>query len=235
MFMPGLLYGVNLAPNCYAQWHLDESTGTDIADSSGNARDGTTTGSPTWEAGKLNNCLLFNGSTQYATFGNIAAFERTDSFSLECWFRCNVAATTGYVISKMNAAVVGYGLALIGSAVRMGIWGTDGPFSQGFTRITTPTYADGNWHHVIATYNGNSAVSGVVIWVDGAQPATTTAGTTPIPTSIVTTQALQICGRTRLEVLFNRNIDEVVIYNKVLTRQDVLFRYNGGFGTENLN
>jgi len=49
----------------YLQYHLNESSGTVVPDSSGNLRHGVTVGSPSWIAGKINNCLQLNGSSQY--------------------------------------------------------------------------------------------------------------------------------------------------------------------------
>jgi hypothetical protein len=48
----------------YLQYHLNESSGTAVADSSGNSRHAITQNDPTWMTGKLNNCLNFNGVNQ---------------------------------------------------------------------------------------------------------------------------------------------------------------------------
>jgi hypothetical protein len=48
----------------YLQYHLNESSGTAVADSSGNSRHAITQNGPTWMAGKLNNCLNLNGVNQ---------------------------------------------------------------------------------------------------------------------------------------------------------------------------
>jgi hypothetical protein len=49
----------------YLQYHLNESSGTVVNDSSGNLRNGITVGNPPWIAGKINGCLQLNGSSQY--------------------------------------------------------------------------------------------------------------------------------------------------------------------------
>ena len=41
----------------YAWYHLNETSGTAVSDSSGNGRNGTTVNSPSWVAGKLNNSI----------------------------------------------------------------------------------------------------------------------------------------------------------------------------------
>jgi len=51
--------------DAYLHYHLNESSGDVVTDSSGNARHAKTYGSPSWVSGKLNNCLQLNGSSQY--------------------------------------------------------------------------------------------------------------------------------------------------------------------------
>lgn len=53
----------------YLQYHLNESSGTAVADSSGNSRHAITQNGPTWMAGKLNNCLNLNGVNQQTIIG----------------------------------------------------------------------------------------------------------------------------------------------------------------------
>ncbi|GAG78821.1 unnamed protein product, partial [marine sediment metagenome] len=56
--------------------------------------------SPTVVSGKLDNCFQFDGVDQYVHLGDIANFERTDSFSLECWIKTTTSITQ--VIMKKN-------------------------------------------------------------------------------------------------------------------------------------
>jgi hypothetical protein len=49
----------------YLQYHLNEASGSLVTDSSLNGGNGLTIDSPSWVAGKLNNCIQLNGSSQY--------------------------------------------------------------------------------------------------------------------------------------------------------------------------
>src|SRR3989304_2730935 len=84
----------------YAWYHLNETSGTAVSDSSGNGRNGTTVNSPSWVAGKLNNSIQLNGSSQYINLGTIAPFERTSNFSIEAWIYPNNVSSAGGIISK---------------------------------------------------------------------------------------------------------------------------------------
>ena len=162
--------------NVYAHWKLNESSGTNVPDSSGNGRNGTTINSPLWVAGKLNNCLQFNGVTQYVNCGNIAGFERNQSFSLECWVNPNTtnvselmtkilsfAPYTGWELGLNYPTVGTLGFALYGNSntqrIRVG--------------TTNQVCFSGSWNHVVITYNGSSLASGIHIYVNNIdQPLT---------------------------------------------------------------
>jgi len=73
-YAPGASYTSNAAVTLYAKWaavlvwwKFDETSGTTAADSSGNNNEGTLTnmGGTEWTAGKLNNCLSFDGVNDY--------------------------------------------------------------------------------------------------------------------------------------------------------------------------
>ena len=53
--------------SAYLRYCLNESSGSVVNDSSGNNRHAATVNAPAWMAGKLNNCLSLNGSTQHIT------------------------------------------------------------------------------------------------------------------------------------------------------------------------
>ena len=108
----GLFFGLNkasgstpipniLLTNLEAYWKLDEAGGAQLMDAHTNNYDsaGNTT---TTTTGKLNGCIACDG-TQYASFGNILGFERTDAFSFSAWVYRDSADTLDTVISKMES------------------------------------------------------------------------------------------------------------------------------------
>ena len=115
----------------YAYWKLNESSGIIAADSSGNGRNGTTINTPLWVAGKLNNCLQFNGTTQGVNCNDIANFERNQTISLECWIKCS---STGIrtMISRRDrskgSAAEGWGLLINNGQVGFQMYGINGVY-----------------------------------------------------------------------------------------------------------
>ena len=223
-----------LCDHVYAHYKLNSVAGIVASDSSGNGRDGTLINMEggDWVAGKLNNCLRFNeGSTdEYVTCGNIASFERTDSFSIECWVKIlgSPLSSNIEVFTKHDAVYKGWQLQISGDYALINI------ANSGSNRIRvhgSTNMKDGNWHHVIATYDGSSTAAGVRIYVDGSLETMT------VLQNNLTLTVLN-AGNVHMSVnnanhYVNGYLDELVIYDTEITSTDVSFRWNSGNGREN--
>ena len=226
---------VNLTPNVYAHWKLNENAGNICTDSSVNGRDGTRVNmeDADWVAGKLNNCLRFDGVNEYVNCQNIAGFERTDSFSFELWFKTSTADK--YLFSKQisGGTYRGYLLWLDGSGrVNFGLTSTWATGNRLQVHAATVGLSDNTWHHLIVTYDGSSVVAGIHIYIDNVNE-----GLTPLANNLTATiqnaERCQISGRA-LATFWNGDIDEIVIYDKELSSEEVTFRWNSGTGTEDM-
>jgi hypothetical protein len=221
---------VSTDTNLEGYWDLVESSGTGayIEDKSSNSNDGTPTGT-TYIDGKINGGRSFNGSTDYITVPNDSslAFERTDEFSIEAWFKTTNTDLVD-IVSKMDnsSPYRGYDINLYNSAVWFQIVGTWDTSTLAI--YTNNTFADGSWHHVVATYDGSSSASGAKIYVDGVAQTTTTY-LNNLSSTIVETTPLTIGDRYGASgAEFNGSIDEVGIYSKELSSVEALARYEAG-------
>jgi len=213
----------------YARWHLNETTGAIVSDSSGNGRNGTPVNNPTSVVGKLNNCLSFNGTNQYVDCGDIVNFERTQPCSYEFLFNTTASATR-IVFSKMIMPTpLGMRIVIIDGKINFGLYAN----SSNILQLQTNSISnDGNWHHCIITYDGSSLASGVKFYIDNVLQATTIMNNN-LNASILNTATFRIAGRMDSVYFFSGKLDEGIIYNKVLSASEVAFRYNSGVGREN--
>src|SRR4030066_520116 len=150
-------------------WLLDEGKGNITADASGNGNDGTLMGSPNWVAGWSGNALEFNGSSTYVNCGNAEALN-VDVFSVSFW--CNIPNTQGWnhMISRGQ-----HGASGSRGSVNWGVMMYDAQETilfetfndTAWTGITAST-TTGAWHHVVATYDGNT----MQLYHDGQLAAT---------------------------------------------------------------
>jgi len=76
--------------NTAALFHLDESSGTSVSDSSTNSNTGTTQNSPTWGAGNLNNGLTLNGTSQSFSVPDSSSISLGAQQTFESWIKPSV-------------------------------------------------------------------------------------------------------------------------------------------------
>src|ERR1051325_3052571 len=85
----------DITTNLAAWYKLDEQSGTNAADSSGNALNGTINGTPTFTANcKVNGCITFGGSNDYVSLPNNATLNITSSIPLAAWVNTSGSTLT---------------------------------------------------------------------------------------------------------------------------------------------
>jgi hypothetical protein len=215
---------------------MNEVAGLTVSDISGNNRNGTIVegyGTYAWEAGKLNNCLSLVGN--YVNLHDIANFERTDSFSFELWYKFTSTVNPGCIFGKTDTALVyrGYMLRIEAGKIALALVNTLN--TNNLKKRTQSAYNDGNWHHIIVTYNGSSLVSGIIIYIDGSPATCDDVYDNLSNTIVVTAKDLLMSNRTGLGTSANGSYDEVLLYTKCLCQDEVTARYNAGTGTEVLD
>jgi hypothetical protein len=182
-----------------------------------------------------NSALKFSGSNNLGSplgFGTIGDFDGYSPFTLECWFRTSNSGEQP-LITRMNldGNGRGYCLYLINNHIGYELRNTRyEPSNEIMIETNVRTINDGNWHHVVATYNGSQLVSGVHIYLDGTEEPYTTLKNTLTDT---------ISNPSRFNVAtyggyayFTGDIDEIVVYTSTLALSDAFARYNKGEGTE---
>jgi len=218
----------------YAHWKLNASSGTLVLDDSINGRDGTATNMEDgdWVAAKINNGLLFDGVDEFVNFGNIANFERTDTFSIEFWFNTVTAGAEMIMSRQLNTGPTfrGWNVFIEAGVITTALI-SDNSVVNRIQRKTNSTFNDGLWHHCAVTYSGTSAVSGLIIYIDGSAVATTIV-TDNLSATILNAADCQLSGRDGANVVYTGTADEVAIHAVVLSAADVIARFNSGTGTE---
>jgi hypothetical protein len=172
--------------------------------------------------------VLFNGTTQYGTAGDVFSFEYTDDFSISCWVK--TTDTGGYLVNKQDttANYRGYGLALNASGETDFVL-RSGPGNYILVKSTTGGLNDGAWHHIVVTWSGDATpvAADVTLYVDGT-PETPVVVQDTLSGTIITAADLTVASRDGTEEFRAGNLDEVAIYNKVLNAAEVLQIFNAG-------
>ncbi len=223
MCLPSLAVLLGLAPLAQAGllgwWQLDEGTGTTTKDASGNGNDGTFQGKPQWVTGVIGGALKFNGTSDRVTCGDAPQLALTKALTITCWV--NPADLNG------DRAFTGRSAAGVGYAFKS---------SSNHLRFTTPTILDydggrsilqlNTWQHVAVTVVPNTA-QGLTFYINGV--ATDTISTT----NLVAGAGPYEIGHNHWEQWLMGMIDDVRVYDRVLTAGQIKEIFNGGTPTFN--
>jgi hypothetical protein len=211
-----LLLVLGLAAGAWADlvghWKLDEGSGTLAKDATGNGNNGTLEGVPLWVEGMLGRALQFTGDDR-VNCGEAANLGLTQGLSIALWV--NPADFTG------DRAFAGRSAANVGYAFKS---------NSTHLRLTTPGVRDHDggssilqlnvWQHVAVTFAPGQA-TGCVFYING------------VATDTVSASAL-VAGAGPFEIGHNHwaqwcvgMIDDVQVYNHVLTAQEVMDAMHG--------
>ncbi|MDD5518917.1 MAG: LamG domain-containing protein [Candidatus Omnitrophica bacterium] len=200
-------------------WDLDEGSGTVAHDSSGYSNNGMLTNGPTWAGGRTGGALSFDGDNDFVNCGTSSSLTPPDKITMEVWLKFN--GTGGHLVAKhdTNWATYwnGYFLYMNNDGAIDWRW-SDGtwPYIQVYAPAgSVPTNV---WSHIMVSYDG--AI--VKIYVNGNE-VISQAETRTI--SAASSQALRL-GWSSDTV--GGLIDEVRIYNRALSKEEVRYHYNRG-------
>lgn len=208
-------------------------SGSNLFDWSGGRRHGTLTSfalSTAWalsSKGRFGTgyALDFDGANDHVvmTDTNAFDFERTDRFSISLWFKSEADPTTFEALASKQTTAGGRGYSLyINGSVASNPYEVHIQSGAG-NRIVARfgTVVDQDWHHVALTYSGNSDVSGVKVYADGVEESGSTVENT-LSTSISTTSNFQIGARHGTSFPYQGLEDDIRIYSRELTLNEVL-------------
>ncbi len=198
-------------PSLVGYWSLDEGSGSIARDKSGNNVTGTITGTPSWVAGKIGGALSFDGSTNSITIANpITQTNNAQEWSVTTWAKLQTKSTQ----TLMN---LNNGIHLVYSTTnKLLLYLNDG--TNDYYDYGNYNLQDNAWHHIAFVFKNSTGVR--EIYIDGVDVSTTGPNMTSTPTGIPPTITI---GSGVLGLL-----DDIRIYNRQLSAQEVRGMYNAG-------
>jgi hypothetical protein len=196
----------------------------------------TNEGGVTFAAGKVNNCADFgsSNSTKYLVMSDETALRGTSgSISGSFWIKTS-STTAAMLITKGNSygdgATNHWGVQFTATG-KINVIVTDNNVGWGDVVDSTASVNDGNWHHVAFQLGS----SGQFVWIDGSldvnEPTHTRVsgygGNVKKPVSIGALYRVQLGV---WQSHFSGLIDDVALFTKTLSSQEVEDLYNGGNG-----
>lgn len=219
-------------PEIVSQWHLDDASGAaSVIDTSGKSNNGTPTFSSPGQlgvTGKYQNAANFDGNDYINTILLASNLSLIPEVSLEVWIRPTSFTQDMTALGTQGGigSVGGIGFFASTSGKPLVSFPISGCFVSTFNVVSPDPVSLNDWHHVVGTYNQGTLTS--TLYVDGVlkkQQVVSGCGATP---SISWAAAsFKIGGQSTSQRLFRGDIDEVAIYNRALTADEVRDRYLG--------
>jgi hypothetical protein len=119
--------------------------------------------------GAANKAATFNGgSTSAVTATGPVDFDTTSPFSIEAWIKTTDNSTSYQSVVSKIAGGAGYQLGVLqGGYLRVELHDASGQHYLTEKTGGGSNLADGNWHYVAMTYNGNQSHDGLNLYIDG--------------------------------------------------------------------
>jgi len=220
-----------LTDNLVSYWKLDESSG-DASDSVG-SNTLTNNNSTAFATGKINNGADFeSGSSNYLSSAS-ASFDISDALTISGWINPESTPGSGTwrgIVSKYTSSF-GLNSYLFWYYNNGGTPQINASISGDGSTLKTTSYnvtlTTGTWYHVAMVYIPSVSIT---LYLNGVQVAI---NTTSIPASIdVNTGIDLLVGTGEATNYFDGMIDEVGIWSRALTADEVTSLYNGGSGIQ---
>ncbi len=216
------LWAVPAEAGPVGHWRFDEGTGTTVTDSSGNNFHGTLVGDPVWVTGKVGSgALSFDGSDGMVQIPEGSALDLDSRLSISAWVNLTDLLTYYFIVSKSPSGSAGanypgnYEFRVEAGTGALQLLHQTSQGQTLATYVSTTPISAGKWHFVTVTLEKNERVE---FYIDGLSAGGAAQSTT---FGILNNEPVRIGGRKDGYSFFNGQIDDVRIYNRVLTAEQV--------------
>ena len=213
-------------------WKFEDGSGVSAVDSSGSGNTGTLANGPTWTTGKVSKAVSFDGSNDYVSVPYTSKLAPASAVSFGAWFKVINKANSQVIISKTESG--GYNIGLNNSSGAcasstsvcglVNVGGTYYPVDYAVSNLSNDT-----WYRADVTYDNETVklYLNAVIVASNTNPSGNISYTEN-NTLCVGSEASGVAPGTCVGALFNGSIDDVRIYNRALSAQDVADLYGPG-------
>ncbi|HUT47238.1 MAG TPA: LamG domain-containing protein [Sedimentisphaerales bacterium] len=211
----------NVSAELVGYWNFDEGSGAVAVDSSGNGNDGTFNGDPQWVVGYFGRALEFDGSDDWLDCGNNPTLEIT-TWTITFWVNVNQNKDyNGFITKGLDAAENYEVLGFADGSFHLPISFTNG--TRTWPNTSTGVIVVGEWAHFAYSYD---SAEGRRFYKNGSLIFEDTESGTPQTTN----EPLTIGNERPMSRFVNGVMDDIRIYNHVLTEPEILAAMEGGQG-----
>ena len=243
----------DISDGLVAYWPLDEAAGDTTADVTGNGSDGTFVDAPTWVAGKFGSALDFDGSDDAVNCGNQPVLDfGTGEFAISLWLKAITPTGDSTLFGKGgdhdSDALPGVRYQIM---FREDDDGDIQPVLDDDSDKFDPdidTYGDlldDQWHHIVFMRIKGAGDDVTRVYIDGNEDtAYSGKGEATFPSTYdlsdtslfnayigaITHAGNSTPGSIVLEKHYDGSIDDVAVWNRALTPDEISELWNNGDG-----
>ena len=228
---------VGFASGLVSCWNLDDGPGSGVATDQHGTNDGLLVAmdpASDWVAGKFGTALAFDGIDDYVDFGHDASLGTPTGLTVSAWLRIADNAGIRVALSK-NLGLDNSSWQLI-AAHDANLYDPDAPHAA----VTLDTGSGGEamiadlpaapplntWAHLAMTYHVGDGT--LRMYLNGAEEAT--ASDPLLRTLRLSTADLVAGAKSDLSKYYEGRIDDVAIWNRALTADEIAQIWDGGGG-----
>ena len=215
--------------NMVAYWRFN----SDSLDSTINSHNGTDTAINYSNAGLVNNCATFDGTSSKIIVPQSTDFDFSDissdiPFTMGFFAKHNSSGSTQWIMSKRNGSVAQYDILFAGGFLYIYLYTNTSNYL--FAR-TNDTIVNGAWNYFTITYTGSGVNTGIKIYTSGLVGSGTSISSVGTYTKMpIASQPVVIGVENFTDSFFfglNGALDEVAIWKGVAyTQAQSLDAYN---------
>jgi len=207
-----------------AYYSFDEGTGNIAYDISGNGNNCTIYGAK-WTKGKYGSALQFDGVDDYVDIPDSTdfTFDATTSFTIEVWMKTSYVGY-GAIVSNYSGTTEFFRVYTDANGIGFDFRDANGNFVDVNPSGTGSwKYLNGGWHHIVAKRDVSTGKA--YVFVD----AKLIKSVDDITNTVIDSDSNLRIGRNVNGIYpFHGTIDEVRIYNRVLSPEEIRYHYNRG-------
>ena len=202
-------------PSLISWWRAEGNAADAVGSNSG-----TLLGAVTFVPGKVGQAFHFDGESSLIEVPTAPSLE-PQALTTMLWMRSDIPQPATYLLSKGASACNADSAYAFYTAGNLSFYISDGlPDSFSSSPVAEINLWDGNWHHLAGTYDNNT----VRLFIDGIEQGTgSPAAIAAINYAFQDNQTLRIGGYASScnRFLFNGDIDEVQIFSRALSTQEI--------------
>ena len=211
-------------------WRFDEGSGSLAIDSSGYRNSGSLVLAPTYTTSVPSaitfpdpNALTFNGSSQYVNIPSSAANTTLGALSISAWIKLSTTANDRVIVSKWGSNNFAFNLLVTSGKLELYI--SPDSVSSSYHVTGGTTLSTGVWYYVTAIFTPSTRME---VFVNNVSDGVKTSG---VPASMYASTAPLSIGWDSPNGVsteyFSGSMDDVRIYNRVLTAGEISGLYAG--------